>query len=128
MMGVKIAMIGVVLFFCAIGIELLVQTFDPQEVKGWGEKPSLEPHDTFGWYLIPNQTTRLRWESYDYYVNSNELGFPGPSYPEEKTPETIRILTFGDAFTSAEGVNTEQAWPRLLESNLASRFSTTISK
>jgi lysophospholipase L1-like esterase len=120
--GVRITLVGLAVFICAIGIELAVQQVNPQEAEGWGERPSLEPHAVFGWRLKPNQTTRLRWESYDYYVIANELGFPGPAYPEHKTSDTIRILTFGDAFTSAEGVNTEQAWSRLLEKNLASRL------
>lgn len=116
------AMAAVVMSICALGFELAIQRFDPQEVIVWGEQPSLAPHDDFGWYLKPNQTTHLRWESYDYYVKSNELGFPGPSYPEQKAPGTIRIMTFGDAFTSAEGVDTDQAWPRLLESVLMTRL------
>jgi hypothetical protein len=56
-------------------------------------------------------------------VTANALGFPGPLYPEEKKSGTFRILTVGDAFTSAEGVDTDQAWPRLLEKDLASRVS-----
>ena len=35
----------------------------------------------------------------------------------------LRILAVGDAFTSAEGVDTDQAWPRLLEADLAARLS-----
>ncbi len=112
----------IVMFICIMGFELSIQRLDPQEVIVWGEQPSLAPHADFGWYLKPNQTTRLRWETYDYLVTSNELGFPGPSYLEQKAPGTIRIMTFGDAFTSAEGVDTNQAWPRLLEEILAARF------
>jgi peptidoglycan/LPS O-acetylase OafA/YrhL len=116
------AFVVITMVISALGFELAIQKFDPQEVIVWGEQPSLAPNPNFGWYLKPNQTTRLRWESYDYYVTANELGFPGPSYPESKAPGTIRILTLGDAFTSAEGVNTDQAWPRLLESFLVSRL------
>lgn len=98
--------------------DLAVRRFAPQEALGWGERPSLEPDPAFGWKLIPSKTTRLRWASYDYIVTSNSLGFPGPEYPEAKAPGVPRILTLGDAFTSAEGVDTGQAWPRLLESEL----------
>jgi len=125
MSGVRLFLILSGVYVCAIGIELIAQTLDPQEVSGWGERSSLAPHDTFGWYLIPNQNTRLRWESYDYFVTSNDLGFPGPAYPVDKPVGTIRIFTLGDAFTSAEGVNTNQAWPRLLEAILSSRFPNT---
>ena len=63
-------------------------------------------------------TTHLRWESYDYTVTANSLGFPGPEYPKEKAPGALRIFALGDAFTSAEGVDTNLSWPRLLESRL----------
>jgi lysophospholipase L1-like esterase len=52
-------------------------------------------------------------------VNSNSLGFPAPEYPHERDPRSLRLLATGDAFTSAEGVDTEQSWPRLLEALLA---------
>ncbi|NWF78731.1 MAG: acyltransferase [Chloroflexi bacterium] len=99
--------------------ELLVRRFDPQEALGWGERLALEPSEPFGWRLRPEQTTRLRWESYDYVVQSNSLGFPGPEYAPPKNPAALRVLVTGDAFTSAEGVDTDQAWPRLLERRLS---------
>ncbi len=105
-----------------IGAELWVRAYNPQEVNGWGERPSLEKHPTFGWRLIPNKTTRLRWFGYDYQVSANALGFPGPLYAAKRSPGSLRIMTTGDAFTSAEGVDTRQAWPRLLEGALADRL------
>jgi lysophospholipase L1-like esterase len=106
-----------------IGAELIVRQVAPQESPefGWGERLSLEPDPTFGWRLKPSQETRLRWESYDYIVTANTLGYPGPEYPMQKQPQTLRILTIGDAFTSAEGVGTAQAWPRLLEADLTAQ-------
>lgn len=99
--------------------EVLSRRIAPQEVAGWGERPSLAPDPRFGWTLIPSRHTRLRWQTYDYQVDANSLGFPGPVYAEEKRPGVLRVLTTGDAFTSAEGVDTSQAWPRLLEADLA---------
>ncbi|MFM9904943.1 MAG: acyltransferase family protein [Pyrinomonadaceae bacterium] len=113
-----IAILGSIFIGFFIGAELAVRRFDPQEVAGWGERESLEPHDEFGWRMIPSKTTRLRWESYDYVVTSNSLGFPGPEPKAAKEPNTYRIMVTGDAFTSAEGVNAEQAWPRLMETAL----------
>lgn len=112
----------VVLWGMLIGGELTVRQFAPQEVYGWGEKISLETHPDFSWRLKPSQQTRLRWLSYDYQVQANSLGFPGAEYSPEKKTQILRILTTGDAFTSAEGVDTDLAWPRLLEANLANQF------
>jgi len=104
-----------------IAAGLIVQKWDPQEPvdMGWGERASLEPSALFGWNLKPSRQTHLRWESYDYHVTANSLGFPGPQYTEQKPPGTFRILVTGDAFTSAEGVDTNKSWPRLLEHRLA---------
>jgi peptidoglycan/LPS O-acetylase OafA/YrhL len=93
--------------------------FAPQEVYGWGERPSLEPDPVAGWKLRPSRTTRLRWLGYDYRVTANALGFPGPMFPVMKPHGTLRIMTTGDAFTSAEGVDTDESWPRLLQGDLA---------
>ncbi len=112
----------------AIGGEVAVRLADPQEVNGWGERPSLEPHPEFGWRLIPDQHTRLRWESYDYVVDANSEGFPGPLYSEARRSGTLRIMTLGDAFTSAEGVDTTQAWPRLLETELRSHHPELVAE
>ena len=119
--GVRLGILLVVVLGLAASVEMAVRLLNPQEVLGWGERPSLQMDETLGWRLIPSQTTQLRWESYDYWVESNSLGFPGPEYPAAKKDNTFRIMTVGDAFTSAEGVNTEQAWPRLLEQRLSAQ-------
>ncbi len=108
--------VAALLYIGLVGADLWVRSNDPQEVLGWGERPSLMSDDDLGWRLIPSQETRLRWQSYDYVVSANESGFPGPA--DQPGPSDLRILALGDAFTSAEGVNTNQAWPRLLEAKL----------
>ncbi|CAB5115213.1 hypothetical protein D3OALGB2SA_2637 [Olavius algarvensis associated proteobacterium Delta 3] len=108
-------------FSCAamvVAAEIIIRKVDPQEVLGWGERPSLAPHPEFGYYLKPNKKTRLRWLSYDYTVNANALGFPGKLYSRQKPEGAYRIFITGDAFSSAEGVDTGDAWPRLLETLL----------
>ncbi len=100
-------------YLSVVAADTWVKANDPQEVLGWGERPSLVEDDALGWRLAPDQTTRLRWQSYDYTVKSNRFGFPGSA--RQPAPGDIRILALGDAFTSAEGVDTDDAWPRLLE-------------
>ncbi|HAV78099.1 MAG TPA: hypothetical protein DCX53_12185, partial [Anaerolineae bacterium] len=112
------ALVALTIMLVLVGAELAVRRFDPQEVRGWGERSALEMDSQFGWKLIPSKTTRLRWLSYDYVVEANSLGFPGPEYPVQKPADVFRILVTGDAFSSAEGVDTDKAWPRLLEDRL----------
>ena len=110
-----------IIYSSAIGAETFIRKVDPQEVLGWGERPSLAPHAIYGYCLKPNKITRLRWQSYDYTVESNALGFPGPLYDEKKPVSVYRIMVTGDAFESAEGVDTPDSWPRLLEKKLNSK-------
>ncbi len=112
------AVVAVVLYGGVVVADLQLRTSDPQEVLGWGERPSLVADEALGWRMAPSQVTHLRWQGYDYTVVSNELGFTGPV--DEPGADDLRILTLGDAFTSAEGVDTAAAWPRLLEANLGS--------
>ncbi len=105
----------VAIWLMALIAEITIFILAPNEMMGWGEKPSLRPDPLFGWRLIESKTTRLRWQGYDYVVTSNSLGFPGPKYAANKPPSVYRIMTVGSAFTSAEGVNTARAWPRVLE-------------
>jgi len=114
--SVAIGGIALLVYGALVGADSVVRSVDPQEVLGWGERPSLVADDELGWRLRPNQTTRLRWQSYDYEVTANRFGFPGPV--DDPGPGELRILALGDAFTSAEGVDTPQAWPRLLEGQL----------
>lgn len=109
-----------VMGFMLLGIEAIVRATVPQEVDGWGELPSLSPDPNVGYRLRPNSETRLRWQGYNYVVSSNELGFPGLLKAPDN-PETLRIFVTGDAFESAEGVDTDRAWPRKLESELFHR-------
>ena len=119
--GALLALCGIV----PIVAELAVRRFDPQEVAGFGERPSLQADPRYGFHLIPGQVTRLRWLSYDYTVRANDFGFPGPDYPRDRAPDALRILVTGDAFESAEGVDTADSWPRLLETELTRKIRPT---
>ena len=108
-------MIAAALWLLALIAEVTIFVVSPNELMGWGEKPALRPDPKFGWRLIESQTTRLRWQGYDYLVTSNSLGFPAPEYSPHKSSSAYRIMTVGGGFTSAEGVDTALAWPRALE-------------
>ncbi len=117
---------AVVAYGLLLAADRAAAALSPQEIYGWGERPSLEPDPAFGWKMIPNVTTRLRWTSYDYVVRANALGFPGHDVAPQKPPGTLRVLVTGDAFTSGEGVGTDAAWPQLLERDLARREGRTV--
>jgi lysophospholipase L1-like esterase len=120
-LAIKLLKVGLGLFGLLLGSELAIRHWNPQEVDGWGERMALTTDAQFGWKLKPSQTTRLHWETYDYPIVANSLGFPGPEYAEAKPPNTLRILVTGDAFSSGDGVQPDQNWVRLLEKKLAAQ-------
>jgi peptidoglycan/LPS O-acetylase OafA/YrhL len=120
-LSVRLASALLVVWLLFISGDLIVRHYSPLEAQdlGWGERPSLQPDPVFGWRLRPSEKTRLRWISYDYEVDSNSLGFPAPEYGRAVPQGVQRILVTGDAFTSAEGVDTAKSWARLLEKDLS---------
>jgi peptidoglycan/LPS O-acetylase OafA/YrhL len=102
------------------GAEKVLRVVAPREIGGWGERPALMVHPTRAFSLIPNRVTHLRYNDYDYVVRTNALGLASPEIPVARpTPNTLRVLTTGDAFTMPEGLNYEQSFPALLDSALA---------
>jgi peptidoglycan/LPS O-acetylase OafA/YrhL len=99
--------------------ELVLRRVAPREVGGWGERPALMVHPTRAFGLIPNRVTHLRYNDYDYVVRTNSMGLASPEIPAGRpTPDALRVLTTGDAFTMPEGLNYEQSFPALLDSAL----------
>jgi hypothetical protein len=116
MLGARRATAVVALAIAAVYAgEWAVRAFDPQEAFGAGERPSLVADPFVTYKLKPNARTHLRWQTYDYVVEANSLGFPAPEPPRVKRAGVTTVMSLGNAFTSAEGVSTPDSWPRLLE-------------
>ncbi|HET9481218.1 MAG TPA: GDSL-type esterase/lipase family protein [Candidatus Polarisedimenticolia bacterium] len=60
---------------------------------------------------------RTRWT-----FSTNARGFTGPEVPYEKPPGTFRVVAMGDSSTFGWGVETEQSYPRVLETELRRRL------
>lgn len=82
------------------------QRTSPRENLGWGERASMTPDRAWGWKLHPSSQTHLRWLGYDYTVTADELGLPRA----DSSGTGARVLVLGDAFSSAEGVDTNRSW------------------
>ena len=82
-----------------VAADLTIQRVAPEEVFGWGERPSLEPDAVFGWKLRPNATTRLRWVSDDYTVSSTAPRLPRPP-PTGRRSRKARIASSSPATRS----------------------------
>jgi hypothetical protein len=85
----------------------------------WGEYPALQVNPKQVYSLIPNKTTHLKYNNYDYTLRTNSYGLPCPQFSITK-PDTIasRILVIGDAFTMPEGLEYQYSYPALLEKSL----------
>ena len=85
-------------------------------VEGDGFRVKMTPNtsrlvkNTFS--LIPQDATK------EYLIRSNSLGFRGPDLPPVKASDTYRIAVFGDSSSFGWGVNYEDSWSGLLQSQL----------
>jgi lysophospholipase L1-like esterase len=77
-------------------------------------------HDpVLGWKLQPGLASARKHELYASYETINSLGFRTPDRPFAKPPGTQRIVILGDSQTESYTVDDEEAYPRLLEQELA---------
>ena len=103
----------------AVG-EIALRRIAPLETAVWGELPALQTDSSRAFALIPNRTTRLRYNDYDYTVTTNSLGLTSPEIADARpTPNTLRVFVTGDAFTMPEGVNYDRSYPSLLGAKLS---------
>jgi len=97
----------------------------PLETAQWGELPALRTDTNTVYSLIPDKTTHLKYNNYDYVVKTNSLGFASPEIDLKKSnPELYRIFIVGDAFSMPEGLNYENSYPSLLEKALELNLKT----
>lgn len=104
-------------------VEKYLRLNDPVEILKWGEYPALQIDDETIYSLIPNKTTHLKYNNYDYYIKTNSLGFTSPEIDlSKKGQNELRIMVLGDAFSMPEGLNFEYSYPSLLEKSLRQRY------
>jgi peptidoglycan/LPS O-acetylase OafA/YrhL len=106
---------------CVLSIlltEIYLSGKKPLELMQWGELPALQIDEKTGYGLIPNKTTHLKYNNYDYFLKTNSLSLASPEIIAEKEDHEFRILIIGDAFSMPEGVEYEFSYPFLLEQKL----------
>lgn len=95
----------------------------PMEVGRWGEFPALRIDTNTVYSLIPNKTTHLKYNNYDYILRTNSMGFASPEIDLRKDdPKIFRILIIGDAFSMPEGMDYAFSYPSLMEQELKARI------
>src|SRR6185312_15432551 len=62
------------LFTGTVFWEIYLRKNSPIEVGEWGERPALQMDSTTIFSLIPNKTTHLKYNNYDYHVKTNSMG------------------------------------------------------
>lgn len=103
--------------------EFFLWKHKPLEAGRWGEFSALQVDTETVYSLIPNKTTRLRYNNYDYFVKTNSLGFASPEIDlSSKSANEKRIMIIGDAFSMPEGMEYESSYPFLLEEALREEY------
>jgi peptidoglycan/LPS O-acetylase OafA/YrhL len=112
-----LAFTGTILVF--IGTEIILNKHFPIDAGRWGELPALQIHPTRTYSLKPNQITHLKYNNYDYVLRTNSYGLPGPEIDTKRpTPDTLRVLVLGNAFSMPEAFEYKESYPALLEKHL----------
>ncbi|MDO8495065.1 MAG: GDSL-type esterase/lipase family protein [bacterium] len=99
--GVFVVLIG----FFEIGLRLVGRTSDN----------FLKQDAVLGWTHVPNKKGWSVTREYRVPVQLNNFGLVGPDTSLEKPAETFRVAFVGDSFTEAFQVETEAAFPRVIE-------------
>jgi hypothetical protein len=93
------------LFLC----EVILRFFYPQRlyynISQW------DPY--VGFTYIPNIEGYSKTADYEMYVKINSRGLRDREFPFEKPANTLRIGVFGDSFTFGEGVQNDEAYPKV---------------
>ena len=122
-LALPLRVLAALVFLAASAVtgELALRRLAPLETAVWGELPALQTDSARAFALIPNRTTRLRYNDYDYTLKTNSLGLTSPEIASARpTPNTFRIFVTGDAFSMPEGVNYDRSYPALLSAKLNS--------
>ncbi|MBI4553788.1 MAG: SGNH/GDSL hydrolase family protein [Candidatus Latescibacteria bacterium] len=80
--------------------------------------PLTQPDPVFGVTLIPNAKGWYVNEGTRIRISINSRGWRDHEYPDEKAPETFRILVLGDSFVEATQMPLEKTFHKLLEQRL----------
>ena len=104
-------LVGVSIIVSLLLAEVAVRVFFPQRM--YYNITQWDPD--VGFTAIPNIQSLQRNYEYEMTIQINSRGLRDREFPFIKPPRTIRIGVFGDSFTFGEGVESEQAYPKLLE-------------
>ena len=77
-----------------------------------------QPDDKLGYRLVPKFEMIHKTSDYNVYVKINSAGLRDKEFPSYKDPDIYRILALGDSFTFGIGVNSEETYPKILETLL----------
>jgi carbamoyltransferase len=76
-------------------------------------------HPAVGYTFVPEVRARIPHETGGYLVRANRSGFRcDREFEPQRTPDTRRVLLFGDSFTAGDGVSNGQRYADKLESEV----------
>lgn len=89
-------------------------------VEGDGYRVHLIPHSS---KAVKNTFSPIPYDREQrYHISANALGFRGPLLAPNKSPNTLRVLVFGDSSSFGWGVNVEDSWWSILQRSLQQHY------
>lgn len=113
-LAANLSLLFIALMVSLLAGEFFLRSFFPQRlyynVSQW------DPY--VGFSLVPNAEGYSKHEDYTMHIKINSKGLRDREFAYQKPVNTLRIGIFGDSFTFGEGVQSEEAYPKLLEALL----------
>lgn len=108
----------ITLFCLLIAAEGVTRLIMPNMVK---VRLMHKPDEKLGYRLVPNYEMTHQTSEFSTPIRINSEGLRDHEYPAEKDPNVFRILVLGDSFTFGVGVNIEDTYPKVLETEFNRR-------
>jgi lysophospholipase L1-like esterase len=112
---VNILLLIITLFALLLLAEGITRIVMPNSVK---LRLMHQPDKKLGYRLVPQFEMDHQTREFRSHIKINSEGLRDHEYPAVKDAKTFRILAIGDSFTLGLGVNSEESYPKVLETML----------
>jgi len=91
-------------------------------LMGFESKLVYRPNPYYGWSHNAHDRFSRMTDGREIEISINSKGLRDREYSYERAPDAYRILVLGDSFTEAFQVELDESFPKVLETELTSRF------
>jgi len=110
LLGINLLVLLLLEIFCWIVVPQDKHAINFESVPDYVYR--LPPNGAWEGEIFPDEVTT---DAFFVNYRTNERGFRGPAFPDQKTPGRLRVICMGDSHTYGEGVEESETYPSRLE-------------